>query len=447
MVHKTLAFFKISPGEGFRVAVIAGLLFLLIAANNLVKILRDSVFLGHHSVSELPYLYILVAFLAGAIIATYTKYTANLSIIRLILVTNAVILSNIIFFWFLLTYYNPGWSHYAFYIWSAMVSVIAVAQLWTLANQIFTLQEGKRSFGLLAAGGSVGGAVAGFGVKWLLHPSAVSHHLLWFIGGLYIVASATLLWAQHRVVGKMSERELGISEKPDEAPASSIGELLAGSAYLKTIATLIFVSVIVSTLIDFEFKTAAKQAYPSAGALAVFFSSYYGWLSVATFFAELVLTGKILSTVGLKPSLGFTPATLLIGSLGIMIWPGLLAAALTRMADTTLRESIHRSGMEILYMPLSAKVKKTVKTFLEVVIERTGDATAGFIVLLTLYFAGTYHTYVHFVCIALIFVWMLIIALLRTGQSLNTELKSQGLAPTDEPSGDKYSKQSASLIK
>lgn len=414
--------------EIFRVAVIASLLFFLIAANNLIKILRDSVFLGHHSVSELPYLYILVAFLAGAIIATYTKYTANLSIIRLILATNAVILSNIVFFWFLLTYYDPGWSHYAFYIWSAMVSVIAVAQVWTLANQVFTLDEGKRSFGFLAAGGSVGGAVAGFGVKWWLHPSGESLHLLWVIAGLYIAASATLLWAQHRVVGKMSERELGISEKPDEAPASSIGELLAGSAYLKAVATLIFVSVIVSTLIDFEFKAAAKLAYPSAGALAVFFSSYYGWLSVTTFTVEVVLTGKILSKVGLKPILYFTPAILFIGSLGNMIWPGLVAAALTRMADTTLRESIHRSGMEILYMPLSAKVKKTVKTFLEVVIERIGDATAGFIVLLALYIAGNYHTYVHIVCIALILVWMLMISLLRTGQSLTTELKSQGLA-------------------
>ena len=437
VIQKLSHFFDFQPGEAYRVGVMASLLFFLIAANNLIKILRDSLFLGHHSVSELPYLYILVACLAAAIIVTYTKYTANLSVIRLILGTNAIILSNIIFFWFLLTYFKPGWSHYAFYIWSAIVSVIAVAQLWTLVNQIFTLEEGKRSFGLLAAGGSVGGAVAGFGVKWFLNPSVEIHHLLWVIAGLYIMASATLLWAQHRVVGKMSERELGISEKPDEAPASSIGELLAGSSYLKTIAVLIFVSVIVSTLIDFQFKTAAKQAYPSAGALAVFFSSYYGWLSVATFFAELVLTGKILSTVGLKPSLYFTPGTLLIGSLGIMIWPGLLPAALTRMADTTLRESIHRSGMEILYMPLSAKVKKTVKTFLEVVIERTGDATAGFIVLLTLSFTGTYNTYVHFVCIALIFVWMLMIAFLRTGQSLNTELKSQGLAPTDEQSVDK----------
>jgi ATP/ADP translocase len=225
----------------------------------------------------------------------------------------------------------------------------------------------------------------------------------------------------------------------EETSSSSIGELLIGSSYLKTIAVLIFVSVIVSTLIDFQFKSAAKQAYPSAGALAVFFSSYYGWLSVVTFFVQVILTGKILSTVGAKPSLYLTPGTLLIGSLAIMIWPGLVAVMPTRMADATLRDSIYRSGMETLYMPLSDQVKKTVKAFLDVVIERTGDATAGFIILLSLSFAGSYYPYIQFVCVALIGLWMIVIALLLTRHlaPLNAELKSQGLVPSEEQSVDK----------
>ena len=155
MIQKLSHFLDIQTGEAYRVGVMASLLFFLIAANNLIKIVRDSIFLSHHAVSELPYLYILVAFVAAVIIATYTKYTATLSVIRLILGTNAIILSNIIGFWLLLTYFSTGWIYYAFYIWSAIVSVIAVAQLWTLAEQIFSLEESKRSFGLLSAGGTV----------------------------------------------------------------------------------------------------------------------------------------------------------------------------------------------------------------------------------------------------------------------------------------------------
>ena len=436
MIQRLSAFFYIRPGEAFRVSVMASLLFFLIAANNLIKILRDSLFLSGHSVSELPYLYILVAVLAGGVIATYTKYTANLSLIRVILATNAIILSNIAFFWFLLTYFDPGWSHYAFYIWSAMASVIAVAQLWTLANQIFTVEEGARLFGLLTSGGTLGGAAAGFGAKWSLHLSAESSHFFWVIAGLYLAASALLFWAEPRVGGKRSEKTLELLEKPEDDSASNIGELLTGSRYLKTIALLILVSVVVSTLIDFQLKAAAKQTYPSREVLAGFFSSYYAWLSVATFFAQVVLTGRALSTLGLIPSLYLTPGALLTGSMAVMIWPSLLAAALTRMADATLRNSIHRSGMEIIYMAVPAGVIRRVKSFLDVVVERIGDASAGFIILLfSLSPLARYVTYVHFICVALIFVWVVLIQFLKLGYS---EALREGWAPQELPLGDDW---------
>ena len=121
LIQTLSRFFYIRRGEAYRVGIMASLLFLLLAANNLLKILRDSIFLGHHSISELPYLYILVAVFAGAIISIYTRYTVHLSLVRLILATNALIILMTAGFWVLLTYIDPVWSHYAFYIWSAMV--------------------------------------------------------------------------------------------------------------------------------------------------------------------------------------------------------------------------------------------------------------------------------------------------------------------------------------
>jgi AAA family ATP:ADP antiporter len=382
------------------------LLGLLIGANNLIKILRDSVFLGHHSVSELPYLYIMVAVLAGVIVGTYTRYTANVSITRLILSTNAIILSNLVFFWIVLTYYNADWSHYALYIWSAMATVIAVAQAWTLANSIFTPEEGKRSFGFIAAGGTVGGVAAGFGANWSIHLSIESNHLLWIVAGIYITASVLVIWAERRLDGRVYEAEIHSPNKPQNTYTNGVGELLSSSSYLKAIAVIILVSVIVSTLIDFQFKTGAKQAYSSTKELAVFFSSYYGWLSVATFFVQVLLTSQTLKKLGLTASLYVTPAALLTGSIVIITWPGLPAATFTRMADTILRNSVHRSGMEVIYMALPVPVVKAIKTFLDVVVERLGDASAGFIILLFSFFSTEkYIAYVHFICLGLIFTW------------------------------------------
>jgi len=435
LIKRLSSFFDIRPGEIFRVSIMASLLFFLITANCLIKILRDSIFLGHHSASELPYLYISVALIAGIIIAIYTKYTANVSIIRLILATNTIILSNIIFFSLLLTYYDPGWSHYAFYIWSAMATVIAVAQLWTLINEIFSPDEGKRLFGLLAAGGTLGGVAAGFGASWTIHLSVESNHLLWVVGGIYLTASLLLLMTQRRLSETSPEKGVVSLNEIEPRTAENVFARLADSRYLKTIAAVILLSVIVSTLIDFQLKTAAKAIYPSQSTLAVFFSSYYGWLSVATFFTQVALTGKTLSILGLYPSLYLTPGVLLTGTWAIMIWPGLLAAALTRIADAALRNSIHRSSMEIIYMAVPAGVKKSIKTFLDVVVERAGDASAGFIILLfSLFSAERYIVYVHFICMGLIFSWLTLNRFLQVSYSetLRKGLVSRELPPTDD---------------
>ena len=431
MIHKTLAFFKIYPGEGFRLAVIAALLFLLIAANNLIKILRDSIFLGHHSVSELPYLYILVALFASVTIATYTRYTAHLSLVRLILATNAIVVLISAGFWFLLTYIDPAWSHYAFYIWSAMATVIAVAQLWTLANQIFSPDQGKRLFGLLAAGGTIGGIAAAFCAKWTIHLSVESNHLLWVVGGLYVTASVLLGLSRRRLTGALSGKEFATAKTAETEIGDNSFAQLAGSRYLKTIAAVILVSVVVSTLIDFELKTAAKEIYPSTSGLAGFFSSYYGWLSVATLCSQVILTGKTLTKLGLGKSLYLTPVALLTGAWAIMIWPGLIVAALTRIADATLRNSIHRSSMEIIYMALPAGVLRSIKTFLDVVVERVGDASAGFIILFfSLASVASYRAYIHIICVVLIAVWMVLIKFLRTGY---IDAMDMGLPPGEVP--------------
>ena len=146
------------------------------------------------------------------------------------------------------------------------------------------------------------------------------------------------------------------SEAKATQQASALGPILA-SRYLQLIAGAIFVSVAVSTLIDFQFKAAAKMAYPSKDGLTAFFGSYYAWVAIITFFSQAVLTRRLLTLFGLIPSLLLLPVGLFAGSLGILVWPGLFSTTATRLTDAVLRTSVNQSGMEILYLPLSAAVK------------------------------------------------------------------------------------------
>ncbi len=425
-------FFDIRPGEARRVGMMVSLLFFLLAANNVIKVVRDSLFLSRFPITDLPYVYLLAALLAGVIITVYTRYTVSLPLYRLILGSNAFIISNVIIFWFLIVVFNFAWGVYAFYIWSAIVSVLAVAQFWTFAGLIFTSREAKRLFGIFNAGGSLGGILGGFGSGWAVNLFMGTNELFWLIGALFAGAFGVVWWAGKELseLQTPASKEIPTSRETKAIQQTSALGPIRASRYLQLIAGAIFVSVAVSTLIDFQFKAAAKTAYPSQDELTAFFGSYYAWVAIITFFSQVVLTRRLLTAFGLIPSLFLLPAGLFAGSLGILVWPGLFSAMATRLTDAVLRASVNQSGMEILYLPLSATVKRRVKTFLDVVLQRLGDGAAGLIVLFyTLFMMQSDPASLGYFSLGLIILWAMFILVLRSGylEALRAGLETQAI--------------------
>jgi ATP:ADP antiporter, AAA family len=406
------------------------LLFFLLAANNVIKVVRDALFLSRFPISDLAYVYLFAALLAGVIITVYTRYTARFPLYRLILGSNAFIISNVILFRFLIVDFNFAWSIYAFYIWSAIVSVLAVAQFWTFAGLIFTSREAKRLFGVFSAGGSLGAILGGFGSGWAVNLFTGTDGLFWLIGTLFAGAFG-VVWLAGKELSELQTpalKEIPTSrETKATEQAGALGPILA-SRYLQLIAGAIFVSVTVSTLIDFQFKAAAKAAYPSKDGLTAFFGSYYAWVAIITFFSQAVLTRRLLTLFGLIPSLLLLPVGLFAGSLGILVWPGLFSTTATRLTDAVLRTSVNQSGMEILYLPLSAAVKRRVKTFLDVVLQRLGDSAAGLIALFyALFIMQSNPASLAYFSLGLIILWAMFIFALRSGyvEALRTGLEAQ----------------------
>ena len=425
-------FFDIRPGEARRVGIIVSLLFFLLAANNVIKVVRDSLFLSHFPISHLAYVYLLAALIAGVIISVYTRYTVRLPLYRLMLGSNAFIISNVIMFWFLIVFFNFAWGIYAFYIWSAIVSVLAVAQLWTFAGLIFTSREAKRLFGIFSAGGSLGAILGGFGSGWAVNLFTGTDELFWLIGALFAGAFG-VVWLAGKELSELQTaalKEIPTSRETEATqPTGALGPIL-GSRYLQLIAGAIFISVVVSTLIDFQFKAAAKAAYPSEDGLTAFFGSYYAWVAIITFFSQVALTGRLLTAFGLTPSLLLLPVGLFAGSLGILVWPGLFSTTATRLTDAVLRTSVNQSGMEILYLPLAATLKKRVKTFLDVVLQRLGDGAAGLIVLFyALFMMQSEPASLAYFSLGLIIIWAVFIFALRSGylEALRIGLESQAI--------------------
>ena len=155
------SFFDVRPGEARRIGFMAAFLFFLLAANNVIKVVRDALFLSRFPITQLPYVYLLAALLAGVVIGIYSRYTAKLPLARLIPGSLVFVISNVILFWLTITLYDAGWVLYAYYMWSAIGCLILVAQFWMLANGMFNPRDGKRLFGMITAGGTLGAMAGG----------------------------------------------------------------------------------------------------------------------------------------------------------------------------------------------------------------------------------------------------------------------------------------------
>ena len=84
--------------------------------------------------------------------------------------------------------------------------------------------------------------------------------------------------------------------------------------------------------------------------------------------------------------------------------------------------------MEILYLPLSAAVKRRVKTFLDVVLQRLGDGAAGLIALFyALFMMQSNPASLAYFSLGLIVLWAMFIFALRSGyvEALRTGLEAQ----------------------
>jgi ATP/ADP translocase len=407
--------FDVRPGETGRIGLMAAYLFFLLAANNVIKIVRDSLFLSRFPITQLPYVYLLAALIAAVVIAAYSRYASKLAFSRVIVVSLAVVVSNVIIFWLLVTFYNSAWVLYAYYMWSAIVGLILVAQFWTLANEMFTPRDGKRLFGIITAGGTLGGMWGGIMANWAVSFLFATNHLLWFIAALLAGAYGVAHLALGKHEAPTAGRDVSTAEIASGDMRGILGTVL-GSRYLQTIGAVIFVSVVVSTLIDYQFKATVKEAYPSADALAGFFGSYYAWLSVITLVAQLWLSGKVLMGLGLTPSLVILPMTLLGGSISLLAWPGLIAATATRMAEASLRTSINQSGVQILYLPVPDSMKKKVKVFMDVTVERLGDGAAAVLILfLSLVLGRSEVTLLNYFSVGLILIWIAVVLTTHKG--------------------------------
>lgn len=363
-------------GEARPALLALGTLLGIVGGHTLLETARDALFLGQLPPSRLPLVYAALAGLALVVVKLNAAFVRRFGRRNALIITlMGAAYGTVMLF---LAPAHPV-TIYALYLWSGTLSMVMVAQFWMLIGSTFTVTQGKRLFGPIAAGG-VMGAVLGASSAALLLQLVDVRRLLPFAAGIFLATGALLTsMVNDTVIARVPEG----GEAPEPAPAKPKGVGLWQDAYLKRLTTqtiLVGAAVLVA---DYLFKSVIAREVPAAQ-LGAFLARYYAILNAISLVVQLFVTGSVVRRVGVIGATAMLPMVLLSGGIGILATGGsLLMVLLTKGGDGALRHSLHRVTTELTWLPLPDEVRSTAKTVVDTSVTRGVQAvTAGVILAL-----------------------------------------------------------------
>lgn len=395
---------RLHPGEGRRGLLLFAYLFLIISSFVASKAARDALFLARYAATQLPFVDIAIALLVSIVVAVYIRIGRAISLPALQAGSLIVLAAISLLFWWLSARDSAAWVFPVIYVWVGMFGVLAPAQVWTLANYVFTTRAAKRVFGLVGSGAIAGWIVGGFFTERIAERFGTENMLIGVAAALALSAMLVVLIWRERPPG-IDEPEL---EAGREGGLRQSLALVWGSPYLRAIAGVILISSFVTTVAGWQFKAIAKAHIPQTDSLTAFFGTFNFYAGVASLALQLLLTSRLLQTFGIGFGLFVVPTVLATGTVGVVLTGGLAAAVLLKGSDQVLRYSIDKATVELLYLPVPASQTFQAKSFIDTVVWRAGDGLAGGLVLLCTTVVGLSAAQVGWVNLGLIAVWMAI---------------------------------------
>ncbi|MEJ2151629.1 MAG: cyclic nucleotide-binding domain-containing protein [Gemmatimonadota bacterium] len=397
-----------------------GYFFLLTSTQHLLRPAKNAFFLSTAGPENLPWAYIASAVASALAAVVYGRVAASLSRSRQVVATLALVIVSLIVFWMLLI--RPdGQIAGAFYVWTNVFSLLLVSQFFLISGDLFDPRQAKRVFGFIGVGGLSGGVVGSAAAGFLSRPLGAVNLLP--IAATLLIA-CTILVVRVLTIGTVREtRQAGSRHTPkrsDQDLASGFRSIKR-LPHLRRIATLVFVTVLVSTFIDWMFSFLVESAIPDREAQAEFFGRTFAVFNGLGLIFQLAATGAVLRLCGLAGALLILPMGMGLGAAGLIFVPGLIAATAGKGFDMTLRHSIDQSARELLYLPVPTAFKQRAKPFIDVVLSRSADGVAGVLILLGSSAAGTGVRPLAFITLGLVGVWLATV--LRVRGSYQTALE------------------------
>jgi len=272
-----------------------------------------------------------------------------------------------------------------FFVWIGIFNVLVVTQFWGFANDLYTEEEGKRLFPLIAFGATLGGVSGSRIAEGLTGPLGVYKMML--------VSAAVLLIAVYNFINATGEYI--INDVSQRAARQALQAGTAGGLGMEQI-------------------------------IGKFFAEYQLLANLLALVIQLFLVSRIFKWVGVGGALLFLPAIALGGYGYIAFGASLMLVKWVKSLENGTDYSLMNTTKAALFLITPREEKYKAKAAIDTFFVRGGDALAALSVFVgTTYFSLAIERYA-IINVVMVAVWIGLCVLIAKEYK---KLKSRGLTP------------------
>lgn len=375
----------VRPGEGPALAWSWAYIFSILAAYYVLRPIRDQMGVAG-GIENLPWLF--TATLVGmlALNLPFAWLVKRMPRARFVPLTYRFFASNILLFALTLYLAPPDWDVWigrVFFVWLSIFNLFVVSIFWATIVDVFSTSQGKRLFGFIAAGATLG-AIAGSATTALLAKNVPTWGLM--LCAVVLLEAAVF---SMRGLARLSERlrqapSAEIGQGTGQGTGQGAGQVIGGSVfagitrtlaspYLLNICLFLLLFSVTSTYLYFEQAGIAKSSFPDRPSQTAFFASVDLAVNVLTLGVQFFLTGRIVARLGVGLTLAILPALSILGFAALAASPTIAAIVGFQVLRRAGNFAISRPIREVLFTVVAREDRYKAKSFIDTVVYRLGD--------------------------------------------------------------------------
>jgi AAA family ATP:ADP antiporter len=288
-------------------------------------------------------------------------------------------IANMLIFWAVFTQLRGSGTDYVwlgriFFVWVSVFNLFVVSVFWSFMADIYTREQGRRLFGFITSGGSIGALVGGVLTSMLVTRIGFQN--------LIPIAAAVLLvgvfcisrlkhWV-HREHGDEIDATVESTEPLGGTPLAGLTHLFS-SNYFLGIALMSIVASLLGTALYMFRAELIETAILSPDARTQFFSNMNVAQNALALIAQMFLVKQVVTRFGIGRSLFLFPFASIIGFAILALDPTLIAVAVLDVVRRGLGFGFAKPSTDMLYSVVTPEEKYKTKNAIETAIYRGGD--------------------------------------------------------------------------